>query len=127
MLDALFERIDVDFGIVENRDGQTALLFEQRCEQALDVNLLIAVTRGLRLRRAQPLLDTLCEAIYIHIGLMGLMGLMEHTFHRSYKSYPPLQNEHPQPFNFLFHSAHPVEQVEDHRDARRSGAWFRSS
>src|SRR5262249_52740797 len=39
--------------------------------------------------------------------------------YRTYNPHPLLWRKPPQPFNFLFHFAQPVEQVEDHRDARQ--------
>ena len=44
LLDAPFKAVSSDAGLGENRNRQAILLVEQRCQQMLDVNLLMAVT-----------------------------------------------------------------------------------
>src|SRR5262249_29105654 len=74
-------------------------------------------------------LNTFCKAVYIHIsligliGLMGLIGLIEGPIGPTCPICPfSLQSVPPQPFNFLLQLTQPVEQVEDHRDARQTCA-----
>ncbi len=53
-------------GFVENGRGQPALLFQQREQQVFDINLLVSVRSGKRLRSSDSLLHFLGEAIEIH-------------------------------------------------------------
>ena len=66
LLDAPLETVGVDFGFGKNRSRQTAFLFEQRSQQMLDVNLLMAVARRFGLRRAEAFLSFLGKSVDVH-------------------------------------------------------------
>ena len=66
LLDTPLEAVGVDFGLVENRGCQAALLFEQRREQMLHVNLLVAVAGSFGLGRADCFLSLLSKPVDVH-------------------------------------------------------------
>src|SRR6266446_6888016 len=66
LLDTPFETVRVYVGLGENGCGQSALLFEQRGEQVLHVDLLMAVAHGFGLRGTQRLLHFFGETIDVH-------------------------------------------------------------
>jgi hypothetical protein len=66
LLQTAAKRLDVDVCFVEDRRHQPAFLLHQGEKQMLDVDLLVAVTDGERLRLADRLLHLLCETVEIN-------------------------------------------------------------
>ena len=66
LFEPALESLNVDRALTQYRSCQAVLLLQQRCQQMLDVHLLMAVANGFGLRGANRFLGFLRKTVYVH-------------------------------------------------------------